>query len=327
MDESSVASQSEDDSPAPMTATSVQHRRQLARCDLKATRCQYRCATAKTRVPFCERGARGCHYLNALAGRCIRDRESGARFPTLAVEKEFAQATGRAGTSGLTDRQALQQVRRERENRYLVRQLCWVLTIEDLDVYIRTLATQVKPTYRVESLRSTPRATDVDVVIGLRGPIAPPETRNGLQVPIVAVDQLYSFDIDGLLDAMPRPRGGQQAEVPLVGEEVFARLVQLADNAGATDQHRASIPICPLSGDLPQRGRCLRAGRESGTVEVRSSPLTGVRRSSTSPPNTAIDERMSATSHTFELMFRRTSVPRFETVARCWPDMTDPRHV
>src|SRR5512147_1184868 len=30
------------------------------------------------------------------------------RFPTLSVEKEMAQATGRAETAGLTDRQALQ---------------------------------------------------------------------------------------------------------------------------------------------------------------------------------------------------------------------------
>ncbi len=53
-----------------------------------------------------------------------------ARFPTLSVEKEFAQATGRADTAGLTDRQSLQAVIAKRENRYLARLLCWVLTIE-----------------------------------------------------------------------------------------------------------------------------------------------------------------------------------------------------
>src|SRR5262245_28529364 len=47
------------------------------------------------------------------------------RFPRLEVEKEFAQATGRADTAGLTDRQALHAVLSERQNRYLVRQLCW----------------------------------------------------------------------------------------------------------------------------------------------------------------------------------------------------------
>src|SRR3712207_9377400 len=58
-------------------------------------------------------------------------------FPyTTLFRSEFAQATGRAETAGLTDRQALQSVLAERPNRYLVRQLCWVLTIEGLETYI-----------------------------------------------------------------------------------------------------------------------------------------------------------------------------------------------
>jgi hypothetical protein len=36
------------------------------------------------------------------------------RFPTLSIEKEMAQATGRAETAGLTDRQALHGVLSER---------------------------------------------------------------------------------------------------------------------------------------------------------------------------------------------------------------------
>jgi hypothetical protein len=55
------------------------------------------------------------------------------RFPRLAVEKELAQATGRAETAGLTDRQALHAVLSQRSNRYLARQLCYVLTIEGLN--------------------------------------------------------------------------------------------------------------------------------------------------------------------------------------------------
>ena len=39
------------------------------------------------------------------------------RFPSLALEKEFAQATGRAETAGLTDRQALHAVLSQRQNR------------------------------------------------------------------------------------------------------------------------------------------------------------------------------------------------------------------
>src|SRR5215467_6274589 len=56
-------------------------------------------------------------------------------FPRMSVEKEFVQATGRAATAGLTDRQALHDVLSKPENRYLVRQLCWVMTIEGLETY------------------------------------------------------------------------------------------------------------------------------------------------------------------------------------------------
>src|SRR4051794_10664395 len=42
-----------------------------------------------------------------------------SRFPSLAVEKEFAQAVGRAETAKLTDRQALQNALAARSNRYL----------------------------------------------------------------------------------------------------------------------------------------------------------------------------------------------------------------
>src|SRR6266446_5539608 len=55
------------------------------------------------------------------------------RFPRLSVEKEYAQATGRAETAGLTDRETLQTVLSQ--NRYLARQLCYVLTIEGIDTY------------------------------------------------------------------------------------------------------------------------------------------------------------------------------------------------
>ena len=41
------------------------------------------------------------------------------RFPSPAVEKEFAQATGRTETTGLTDRQAVRQLLSQRHNRYL----------------------------------------------------------------------------------------------------------------------------------------------------------------------------------------------------------------
>src|SRR3712207_5709748 len=103
-----------------------------------------------------------------------------ARFPSLAVEKEFAQSAGRAETAGLTDRQAFQRVLSNRQNRYLVRQLCWVLTIEGLETYMLIPRDPMDFDLLLEAIRPTPRSEDVDLIIGIRGPIAPPEACNGL---------------------------------------------------------------------------------------------------------------------------------------------------
>jgi hypothetical protein len=83
------------------------------------------CATCGT-VPAANGGTGASSYVYAI-GRIE------PRFPKVSVEKEFAQATGREKTSGLTDRQTLHTVLTKPENRYLVRQLCWVMTVEGLE--------------------------------------------------------------------------------------------------------------------------------------------------------------------------------------------------
>jgi hypothetical protein len=68
----------------------------------------------------------------------------------------------------------------------------------------------------------------------MRGPIAPPEMCNGLMLPMVAFDQIYSFDRDALMKAIPQPGENRPAS-----EELFNRVMLMTDNAGATDDHRA----------------------------------------------------------------------------------------
>src|SRR3954471_14117126 len=58
------------------------------------------------------------------------------RFPSLAVEREFAQVRGARDTAGMTDHEVLHEVLTARSNRYLARRLCWILTIEGLETYI-----------------------------------------------------------------------------------------------------------------------------------------------------------------------------------------------
>ena len=58
-------------------------------------------------------------------------------------------------------------------------------------------------------------------------------------VPIIAFDQIYSFDVDALIGSIPRPEQVEAERFKAVAEEVFNRVIQIADNAGATDEHRA----------------------------------------------------------------------------------------
>jgi len=230
------------------------------------------CATCGGALESYSNGTGMTSYIYAL-GRVE------PRFPSLGVEKEFAMATGRAQTTGLTDRQALHDVLSKPENRYLVRQLCWVLTIEGLETYILQPRDPADFSLLVAALRPTPRPTDVDAVIGLRGPIATPEMCNGLTVPMVLLDQMYSFDIDSLVKSIPRPKEIPEKEFAQVAEELFMRIIQMADNAGATDEHRA-LNLLALRDRFIYAKAVEEVGANSSltAVEVRPSTLSGVRK-------------------------------------------------
>jgi hypothetical protein len=201
------------------------------------------------------------------------------RFPSPGVEKEFAQATGRAQTAGLTDRQAVHAVLSQRANRYLARLLCWVLTIEGLETYLLEPEDPADLDLLIESVRPAPRATDVDVVIGVRGPVAPPEACNGLMLPIVRFDQIYSFDIDGLIKTIPRPKDADKQQFAAAAEELFGRIVQVADNAGATDEDRALNYLAVRYPAVYTRAFEAHARNQALTaVETRPSGLSGARK-------------------------------------------------
>jgi hypothetical protein len=115
-------------------------------------------------------------------------------------------------------------------------------------------------------------------VIGVKGPIAPPEMCNGLMVPIVAFDQLYSFDGKALIKAIPRPEKAPK-EFEATAAEFLDSIMQMADNAGATDDHRAlnylavRYPaIYATAAEQHERNASLTG------LEVRPSPLSGTRK-------------------------------------------------
>lgn len=201
------------------------------------------------------------------------------RFPRLSVEKEFAQVSGRTDTAGLTDRQVLHAILSQRENRYLVRQLCWVLTIEGLETYLIYPRDPADFDLLVEALRPIPSPLDVDIVIGVRGPIAPPEMCNGLMAPIVVFDQIYSFDRDSFIKSIPRPEKMAEKQFESTAMELFERIQQLADNAGAADDHRA-LNYCAVRypAIYATAVDCHERNFSLIEVEVRPSRLSGARK-------------------------------------------------
>ena len=222
------------------------------------------------------------------AGRTIPDAPSFVyalgriqpRFSGLAAEKEFAQVTGRADAAGLTDREALQAILSDRANRYMARQLCWVFMIEGVETYLLVPRDPADLDLLVDAIRPTPNPTDLDVVIGILGPLAPAEGC-GLVVPIVVFDQLYSFDRDTLLGAIPRPDDIPEEDddrFRATAAELLDRILQMADNAGATDEHRALNYLTVRYPAIYARTAAAYTANASLTaVDVRPSRLRGVR--------------------------------------------------
>jgi hypothetical protein len=224
-----------------------------------------------TSCPNCGAASMPVSFVYAL-GRVDK------RFRSLAAEKEFAQAVGRADTAGKTDQQTFHSVLSKRENRYLVRQLCWVLTIQGMDTYILQPRDATDIGLLVETIRPVQSAHDMDVVIGLRGPIAPPEMCDGLMVPIVVFDQIYSFDGPALIKAIPKPEKITAEKFGPAAEELFNRIMRMTDNAGATDEHRAlnylAMRYPAIYGKAAEEfGRDFSLAR----VEVTRSPVSNTR--------------------------------------------------
>lgn len=204
------------------------------------------------------------------------------RFPSLALEKEVAQTMGHTDMKGLTNRQALQSILSERANRYLVRQMCWVLSIEGFETYHLLPRDPTDFDLLREAIRAEPTSMDLDVVIGRRGPIAESEMCSGLMLPIVGFDVIYSFDRESLLSGIPRPASVPETEEEqfrAIAAELFDRISQIADNAGATDEHRALNYLAVRYPSIyTQAVEEYHKNSSLTDVEVRPSRLSGARK-------------------------------------------------
>lgn len=207
------------------------------------------------------------------------------RFPNLSAEKEFNQVVAQYSqeeTKGKNRQELLYFILSKPENRYLVRQMCWVLIIGGVETYILLPRDPADFALLVEAINpALDPMNHFDVVIGVRGGIAPPEMCNGLMVPIAAFDKMYSFDREVFINAVPLPDilKDREREFREAVRELFDRIMQMSDNAGATDEHRALNYLAVRYPAIYAKIAEQHLGNSSlTTLEVRPSPLSGVRK-------------------------------------------------
>ncbi|HZB16419.1 MAG TPA: hypothetical protein VE445_04560 [Nitrososphaeraceae archaeon] len=206
------------------------------------------------------------------------------RFPNKSLEMELVQAIGRrpeGETKGLANPEVAHKVFTDPNNRYIARQICYILTIEGLETYILLPNDPLDFDRLAQALRPAPDIGDIDVIIGRRGPMASPEMCNGIVVPIVIVDQIYSFDRDTLMKAIPKrkEKGTNEDQFRKTADAVFSHLIQIADNAGAIDEHRALNYLAVRYDQIYHRTQLLQDENYSFTgIEVRPSLLSGTQK-------------------------------------------------
>jgi cyclic patellamide precursor peptide PatG len=206
------------------------------------------------------------------------------RFPNKSVEMELVQAIGRipeGETKSLTNLEVAHEVFTDPNNRYLARQICYILNIEGLETYILVPGDPLDIDRFAQALRPAPDVGDIDVIIGRRGPMASPEMCNGLVVPVVIVDQIYSFDRATLMKAIPKrkEKSANEDQFRKTADAVFSHLIQIADNAGAIDEHRALNYLAVRYDEIYHRTQLLQDENYSFIgIEVRPSLLSGTQK-------------------------------------------------
>ncbi|MDF0682268.1 MAG: hypothetical protein P0116_15020 [Candidatus Nitrosocosmicus sp.] len=204
------------------------------------------------------------------------------RFPNKSLEMELAQVIGNkpgAETRGLSQEETVYQALIDPNNRYIARQLCYILNVEYLETYLLVPSDPLDIEKLVKAVKPSPNLGDIDVVIGRKGPIAPPEMCNGLMLPIVMVDQIYSFDRETLIKAIPRQTDMSDDQFTRSSNALFDRIIQLADNAGSTDEHRALNYLAVRYDKIYERTQLMQDENYSFTgIEVHLSRLSGVRK-------------------------------------------------
>lgn len=157
-------------------------------------------------------------------------------FPNKSLEEEYMYAYQEFKAEGPPNA-LFYQVLSQGQNLYIAEQMCWILRIQGVEAYILKPRSSVELYHFIAALEPVRLGEKkLDVVVGTRGPIAGPDHCNGLQLPTAVANVSYYFTFNQFVDAMINAIPG----IPrIVVENMLQQMLDVTDNAGETDAHRA----------------------------------------------------------------------------------------
>ena len=212
----------------------------------------------------------GCGAVDPRRRLCLQHRENPGRVSLTQHRKRILPGVKRENAT-LPDREnLLYLVLSQGENLYLAWEMCWVLKIDQIDAYIVEPRTQLQLTQLIQSIAppapllssietspaaagtgSPPAPTPplppptgevLDLIVGVKGPLAPPARCNGLQLPMLLPAQVFSFGKQQFIDqiaALIRQQKPNLTNVGVQAASLFNFMLQLTDNAGESAGSRA----------------------------------------------------------------------------------------
>lgn len=217
-------------------------------------------------------------------------------FPSYDVEKEYQQLLTPDDTRVASPEEQRYSVLRRPENAFLLREMVWLFEIQNVTTYRLQPRSSLERQAMLDALLPrAPAQSACDVIIGVKE-LSMDETS---ELPTVVVNRLYHFTAETLIKSAPRPpsivemtdgplKEQYEASFQALAHSIFQDMLhfqdmlQLADDTGDPDEHRALNYVslkCPDIYALNWQGADFGSGDVRFTgVEVMLSPQIRTRK-------------------------------------------------
>lgn len=165
-------------------------------------------------------------------------------YPSRSLEKEMKSAmVAMKGSFGSIADQYLQtgyglQLLGQGQYDYILRDACFILTIGEIDAYLVQARGYPERHAMVAASNQQPAPSIYSAIIGPLGPVAGPEVCNGLQLPIVYCNQIFSTTA-AAMEHYLQTAIGPDTDTESQSQQMFQLLMQMTDNTGSSPEHRA----------------------------------------------------------------------------------------